>query len=109
MKKLIAVLLEAREMLARPDNDFIWSSWEDAPAALHEIDGLVERLQAGERPERIDLEVLFLPTGPIQEVSVSSGWGKEFLALADRFDLAMEEEYYGRKGLFARLLRFLGR
>ena len=35
------------------------------------------------------MEVLFAPTGPIQEVSLSSGWGKEFLALSERFDDAM--------------------
>ena len=34
------------------------------------------------------MAVLFLPTGPIQEVSLSSGWGDEFVALADRFDAA---------------------
>jgi len=32
--------------------------------------------------------ILFLPTGPIQEVSLSSGWGNELVALADRFDRA---------------------
>ena len=35
------------------------------------------------------MAVLFLPTGPIQEVSLSSGWGDEFVALADRFDRAV--------------------
>jgi hypothetical protein len=37
-----------------------------------------------------ELRVLFAPTGPIQEVSVSSGWGDAFLELADRFDDAMQ-------------------
>jgi hypothetical protein len=35
-----------------------------------------------------DIEVLFAPTGPIQEVSMSSGWSREFLRLAERFDEA---------------------
>jgi hypothetical protein len=35
------------------------------------------------------LDVLFLPTGPIQEVSLSSGWGDEFLQLAERYDAAV--------------------
>jgi hypothetical protein len=35
------------------------------------------------------MEVLFAPTGPIQEVSISSGWGEAFLSLAERFDAAM--------------------
>jgi hypothetical protein len=34
------------------------------------------------------MAILFLPTGPMQEVSLSSGWGDEFVALADRFDRA---------------------
>ena len=32
------------------------------------------------------MQVLFAPTGPVQEVSISSGWGEEFLTLASRFD-----------------------
>ena len=92
-EKLIIVLQEARALLARPNNDFAWSSWNDASAALRELDGHITRLQAGELPSRADLDVLFLPTGPIQEVSVSSGWGGQFLALANRFDAAMRRLY----------------
>jgi hypothetical protein len=40
-------------------------------------------------PKRLDLEVMFAATGPIQEVSLSSGWGQDFLGLADKFDTAM--------------------
>lgn len=86
---LIAVLREARGLVARPGNDFSWSSWDDARAAVEELEGLVRALEAGERPARIDLDVLFAPTGPLQEVSLSSGWGEEFLALAERFDAAL--------------------
>jgi hypothetical protein len=27
-----------------------------------------------------------MPTGPLQELSLDSGWGAEFVDLADRFD-----------------------
>jgi len=104
-KKLIAVLREAREFLARPDNDFAWSSWDDAAAALREIDGFISRIEVGDMPERSAIELLFLPTGPIQEVSVSSGWGQQFLRLADRFDAAVERAY--GTGLLARLRQFV--
>jgi hypothetical protein len=30
--------------------------------------------------------VLFAPTGPLQELSLSSGWADDFLKLASRFD-----------------------
>ena len=92
-QNLVAALRDARAFLARPDNDFAWSSWEDEQAAFREIDGLISRIESGSLPPRLDLTVLFAPTGPIQEVSVSSGWGQEFLRLADRFDAAMETAY----------------
>jgi len=92
-EKLIEILREARAFLARPDNDFAWSSWEDAPAALREIDGIVSRIESADMPKRAAIEVLFLPTGPIQEVSLSSGWGQEFVELASRFDSAIEQAY----------------
>ena len=92
-EKLIEVLREARELLARPDNDFALSSWEDATAAIREIDDLVSRIESGDMPRPSDIEPLFLSSGPIQKVSVPSGWGQEFLTLADRFDVTIMKAY----------------
>ncbi|MBO4205877.1 hypothetical protein [Micromonospora echinofusca] len=85
---LLAVLAETRTHLARPDNDFSWSSFQDTAGALEELDELTTIVRAG-GPVPFGLTILFAPTGPIQEVSLSSGWGDEFVALADRFDAAM--------------------
>jgi hypothetical protein len=49
------------------------------------------------------MSVLFAPTGPIREVSLSSGWAEESLALAERFDAATEA-LYGRGTWWRRLL-----
>ena len=92
--ELRTVLIEARLLLARPDNDFAWSSWGDAGAALREIDEMVAELDHGRAPPRLTISVLFAPTGPIQEVSLSSGWAVEYLALAMRCD-AVVEAFYG--------------
>ena len=94
-QKLASVLREARSLLARPENDFAWSSWPDAGAALAELDGLIATLEAGRLPSRLAVSVLFAPTGPIQEVSLSSGWADEFLALAARWDAATHAAYHG--------------
>jgi hypothetical protein len=88
--ELIAVLKDARALLAKPDNDYSWSSWESEKDALEEIDGLISGLRNGPIPDLDDVRVLFLPTGPIQEVSLSSGWGDEFLKLAERADAAIK-------------------
>ncbi len=82
------VLRESRAYVARPDNDFWWSSWEDAADALAEIDALIAALDAGTEDPR-EAAVLFAPTGPMQEVALSGGWGNAFLDLANRFDAAL--------------------
>jgi hypothetical protein len=83
LQKLITVLRETRAFLALENNDFSWSSWRDQDHAIAEIDSIITALENGSIP---DIRVLFAPTGPIQEVSLSSGWGQEFLELAERFD-----------------------
>ncbi len=92
-QELVEILREARSLLALPGNDFVWSGWENADEALHEIDNLISAVEAGTLPDRLDISVLFAPTGSIQEVSLSSGWGQEFLELAARFDEVMERAY----------------
>ena len=70
-----------------------WSGWDDADAALREIDGLIGIVETGKLPRRESISILFLPTGPIQEVSISSGWGEEFLTLAEKADDVLERAY----------------
>jgi hypothetical protein len=91
---LLAVLDATRALLARPGNDYAWSSFQDAEAAVAEIDELAAVVRGGGVPS--GLSILFAPTGPIQEVAISSGWGEEFLTLAGRFDAALEEATAGR-------------
>jgi len=88
-QRLLDVLRDTRALLARPENDFSWSSWTDTDHALGEIDRLIATIESGAPWQPHAASVLFLPTGPIQEVSLSSGWGNEFLTLAARFDKAI--------------------
>jgi hypothetical protein len=97
--QLAEVLREAVVWLSRPDNDYAWSSWNDATEAAAELSAHFATLDAGKLPPKLDLTVLFAPTGRIQEVSVSSGWGEAFLELAQRFDLAANRAY--RWSMFA--------
>ncbi len=82
----VSILEEARGLLAAADNDFTWSSWPDQRTALDEIDMILVELRSGIFPSALTLDVLFAPTGPIQEVSLSSGWGDAYIELANRFD-----------------------
>jgi hypothetical protein len=86
---VLAALDDVRALLARSDNDYSWSSFGDADAALAELDELRAGVVAGVL-DVFTLRVIFAPTGPIQEVSLSSGWSDEFLAIANRFDAAVD-------------------
>lgn len=85
VESLRAVLRDVRERLQRPGNDFTFSSWQGQADAVAELDRRIAELGAGQHP---DVSVLFAPTGPLQEVAIHSGWGDEFLELANRFDAA---------------------
>ena len=85
---LVDVLRSAVELLSLPDNDFAWSSWADQAAAVGEVETLLAVVEAGGLPDRLSVSVLFAPTGPIQEVSISSGWGDTFLKVAECYDRA---------------------
>jgi len=85
-ESLLEVLEEAKALVLRPENDFAWSTWKDREAALAEIDGYLAKVKKGDLSSYSDLWMLFAPTGDLQEVSLSSGWAHEFLALASRFD-----------------------
>lgn len=93
--RLLEVMGEVRALVARPGNDFGWSGWTDSQEALEEIDPLLGLLEAGALPPLANLTVLFLPTGPLQELSLSSGWGDEYVELASRFDDAVSQLYAG--------------
>jgi hypothetical protein len=91
---LLKVLRETRALLALPGNDFGWSRWDSAADALFLLDCYISHIEAERRFDGSKLSVLFAPTGAIQEVSMSSGWGDEFLRVAERFDFAFAQ--YGR-------------
>ena len=86
---LLSVLEDTRNLLARPGNNFIWSYWQDSAAALKEIDGYITSIKNDQPFDIPKLSARFSATGSIQEVSFS-GWVKEYLEIAARFDKAIK-------------------
>jgi hypothetical protein len=84
-QRLVEILREVRSHLARPGTDFAWSSWADGADALAEIDELIAQVRSGNVLKR-KLDLLFAPTASLQEISISNGWGDEFLGLARAYD-----------------------
>ncbi len=89
--KLKVIFEDIRALVNRLDNVFDYSGWDDTTEANTELDHIIQALAEGRIPTS-GMGVLFLPTGPLQELSISSGWGDEFLEIANRFDRAMDEK-----------------
>lgn len=85
-ESLIHVLESAIELISIPGNDFCWSSWKNEQEAKQEIQNLISIVRNGALPDRVKISVLFAPTGPLQEVSLSSGWAEAFLKVAEKYD-----------------------
>jgi hypothetical protein len=84
--EMINVLESAKELLSLEENDFSWSFWNDMHEANIEIDSIINILSKKILPNKNKISVLFAPTGPIQEVSLSSGWGETFIKLSEKYD-----------------------
>jgi len=85
-KEMLQILQAVIFLLSRPDNDFTWSSWGNQQNAIEYVSAIIDELRSGHISDFTKLAVLFAPTGPIQEVSINSGWIEEFMQLAVIFD-----------------------
>ena len=81
---LLKVLRQCRDLVARSE-DSEWSCM-DTKDILKRIDHASQRWEQSLSVEIDELRFLFLPTGPLQETSMSNGWADEFLVLAESFD-----------------------
>jgi hypothetical protein len=88
--EVIGILQEVKHVLEVPGTDVAWSRYKSVEEAVGDIHQHIERLRAGDVSKIDDLTLLFAPTGSLQEISISSGWGEAFLYLAARFDRVIE-------------------
>ncbi|MBK4215756.1 hypothetical protein JJJ17_07450 [Paracoccus caeni] len=79
-------IAEALRYLTRPDCDFLWSRWQGAPQAIAELRELAASASLGDHAALSKLDLLFAPTGALQDLFNVNGWGDEFLRIADGFD-----------------------
>ena len=84
--QLVELLHATDELVRLPDNDFTWSSWGNVSEASSELRLLIERVQNRDVPSEVEIGVIYAPTGPLQELSLSSGWADTFLRVADKYD-----------------------
>lgn len=86
--RLLEVLIG---IIARPDTDLSWSGYDDPEVLITELRGLIRRMRQPDPDAGAvrEISLLFAPTGRIQEIAISSGWGEGYLVLAEQMDRAL--------------------
>ena len=88
---IIDILDEIIYIIECNDTDVTWSGYDNVDEVIAELNDHKSRLARNDLSGRWRLELIFAPTGPLQEISISSGWDDRFLSLAKRFDDAMRK------------------
>ncbi|WP_314172575.1 hypothetical protein [Streptomyces winkii] len=87
---LADVVEDVLRVLGAHEQNVDWTArWATSEEMTAELRDHLARLRREDFSRLAQLKSLFLPTGPLQEVSLSSGWGAEYLTLATRFDRAV--------------------
>lgn len=89
-EKIIGILNEIIQILRARRTDVVWSYYDTVDEAVADLNSHIERLRSGDLSGMFDLKMLFAPTGSLQEISINSGWGNEFLVISEKFDKAIK-------------------
>lgn len=83
--------MEVADELARivrsGPQDLTWQrQYETVGQLVDDLRDHADRLRAGDGSRMPELRYLLLPTGPLNEIAISSGWAGRYVTLANRFD-----------------------
>ncbi|MHA1989025.1 MAG: hypothetical protein ACW98D_20585 [Promethearchaeota archaeon] len=85
-ENLIRLLNEIIEIVNTRDTKMVWSTIDTKEELLLELENHIQRFQNNDFSSIEQLIGLFLPTGDLQEIAISSGWGEEYLSISKKFD-----------------------
>ena len=85
-KMLLDIFNETKCIIDRPDTDMAWTSYCNEKEFISEFNLLIDDFKRGVKGCIDRFKLLFAPTGILQEISISNGWGERFIEISDRFD-----------------------
>lgn len=79
-------LLSDVQIYITNDTDWVWTKYNSLHELTQAFATWVERAEKQDIWVFDDLNLAFAPTGTFQTLSVTNGWGEEYIPLATRFD-----------------------
>ncbi|NOU89758.1 hypothetical protein GC102_28995 [Paenibacillus sp. LMG 31460] len=86
-KLLVDILWEVSNLINSSNTNITWSRFNTVEEVLSTLDTYIKRLNQLDNAVISEIELLFAPTGSIQEISICSGWSNEYKKLSSRFDV----------------------
>jgi hypothetical protein len=85
--RLAAIIDELLQIVQAHPQDLNWQPcYDDQQELLHDLHDHAERIRNGDPSRLRELKFSLLPTGDLNEIAFSSGWGAAYVRLADEFD-----------------------
>jgi hypothetical protein len=85
--RLAAIIDELLEIAQGHPQDLNWQPYyDDQQELLDDLHDHAERIQNQDDSRLPELKFSLLPTGDLNEIAFSSGWGAAYVRLADEFD-----------------------
>jgi hypothetical protein len=85
--RLVAIIDELLSIVQSGPQDVDWQPWyEDERQLIDDLRDHADRARRGDGSRLPELKFMLAPTGALNEVAFSSGWGDDYVRLADHFD-----------------------
>ncbi|MGX7666650.1 hypothetical protein [Flavobacterium pedocola] len=84
--KPISELLQRVKDKINSETDTVWAGFDSSEKLKSEIILDIEKIEFCDYETLEKVKVDFLPTSTYQELSISNGWGEEYLEIASKFD-----------------------
>lgn len=90
LEKIIHIIKTVRDKITI-DTDVVRAGYDSAADLQADLETNLDELTKGNLDKLDTFKHHFLPTATFQEVSLSNGWGNEYIKLADKYDRLYEK------------------
>lgn len=92
-KGQVKEIIETIKTKITSDTDLMWTNYNSSEELIAKINLNSILLEENKKAGLEFFQLLFLPTGTLQEISIQNGWSEEYLKLAAEFDSIYEKVY----------------
>ena len=82
---------ELKDFLSLPSVDVCWTKYDSADEVINELELIEAGILNQDNNAINQLRFLLSPTSALQEISISSGWGDEFISIAKIIENALDK------------------